>query len=120
MSKHGYGYAWFSSGSPLDTLTTASTNGTWTFLGQPMSLLTMQAVFTAASCSSGTCILQGSLTSAPSTAMGSGILPILTADNTTMLAFNSSGQGIPVTWVRANVTALSTGTCTVHLAGIPA
>ena len=118
MSKHGYGYASFSSASPLAALTTASTAGTWTFLGQPFSIFAMQAVFTAASCSSGTCILQGALTSAPSTAAGSAVITLLTADNTTMLAYNSSE--IPVTWVRAAVSAISTGTCTVYLAGIPA
>lgn len=96
----------------LASLTTGSTDGAWTYLGTPWSIFTMTTIFSSGT--SGTVILQGASSSGSTAAMA---VTLATADNTTQLAYNSSA--IPVTWVRARATAISTGgnpsTITVNL-----
>lgn len=86
----------------IATLTTASTDGTWTYLGVPWSVFTVTGIFSSGT--SGTVQLQGASSSGSTAAM---VVTLATVDNTTQIGWNSSA--IPVTWVRARATAISTG-----------
>mgnify|MGYP001575583049 CR=1 FL=1 len=86
----------------LATLTTGSTDGTWTFLGTPWSIFTVTGIFSSGK--SGTVKLRGARSSGSTAAMA---VILATIDNTTQIGYNSSA--IPVSWVQARATAISTG-----------
>lgn len=86
----------------IASLSTSSTDGTWTRLGRPLNRFTITAVFSSGT--SGTVILQGATSSGSTAALA---LTLVTVDNTTQIGYNSSA--INCTWVRARATAISTG-----------
>mgnify|MGYP001564129639 FL=1 len=94
----------------LGTLTSGSTDGTWIALPQAFSRHTVRGLFAAGS--SSTVQLRGAMSS-DSTATG--IVVLATIDNSTQIAWNSTA--VPVTWIEARATAISSGTIAVTYAG---
>ena len=108
--KHGVYYA---STDATWTLTTAAMTGAFFRLAQPFSRFTAHGEFAANT--SGTFTIQGALTSDPSTS------PVMiTLDNTTAIGWNTTGM--PMTWVRAVASTISSGTTgsiSIYLAAVP-
>lgn len=86
----------------IATLTTGSTDGTWTYLGAPFTRFTVTATFSSGT--SGTVLLEGATSSGSTAALD---LTLATVDNTTQIGYNSTA--LPITWVRARATAMTTG-----------
>lgn len=86
----------------LGALTTGSTAGTWTQLPQAFARHTIRGLFSSGT--SGTVQLRGALSSDSTTV---GILVLATIDNTTQIGYATTA--IPVSWLQALATAISTG-----------
>jgi len=86
----------------IASLTTGSTDGSWTYLGAPFTRFTVTGVFSSGT--TGTVQLHGASSSGSTATL---TVLLATIDNTTQIGYNSTG--IPITWVRARTTTMSTG-----------
>ena len=86
----------------IASLSTASTDGAWTFLGAPFTRFSVTGVFSSGT--TGTIQLHGASSSGSTAAL---IVLLATIDNTTQIGYNTTA--IPVSWVRARTTTMSTG-----------
>ena len=93
----------------IATLSSGSTNGTWTYLGAPFTRFTITGIYSTDS--TGTVQLHGASSSGSTAAMTT---LLATISNTTQMGYNSTA--IACTWVRARLSdAISTGTVTCNL-----